>query len=51
MAQTQSQTLAPITEEAFAADRQHFLDDFIAFSKWTIIALIVLLILMAIFLV
>jgi hypothetical protein len=51
MAQTQSQSLAPITEEAFEADRQRFLDDFLSFSKWTVIALVVLLILMAIFLV
>jgi len=41
---------APLTEEAFMADRQRFFHQFTSFATGSTIALIVLLVLMAIFL-
>lgn len=42
---------APLTEEAFLADRQKFWGDFTGFTTGSVIAVVVLLIAMAIFLV
>lgn len=51
MDQAPSTTLPPVTEEAFLADRQKFLASFTSFTTGSVIALVVLLVLMAIFLV
>jgi hypothetical protein len=51
MAQTPSSTLAPVTEAAFLADRQKFFAGFGTFTLVTVIFLVVLLVLMAVFLV
>jgi len=40
----------PVTEEAFEADRQHFFSGFCGFVMTMTIAIIVLLVLMAVFL-
>lgn len=50
MAQPVTSRDAPLTEEAFLADRQHFWAEFTSFTLWVVIAMAVLLILMAIFL-
>jgi hypothetical protein len=42
--------LAPVTEEAFLADRLKFWTSFTSFTTGAVIALVILLILMAIFL-
>ena len=41
----------PVTEEAFLADRTRFWDGFTSATTWSCIALIVLLVLMAYFLI
>ena len=51
MAQSPTATQPAITEEAFEADRQQFFSSFIGFVMTMVIAIIVLLVLMAIFLV
>ncbi len=51
MAHAPSSNLAPVTEEAFLADRQKFLASFINFTTGSVIFLVVLIVLMAIFLV
>ena len=51
MAQPVTSPDAPLSEEAFLADRQHFWAGFTGFTLWAVIVLAVLLILMAIFLV
>ena len=51
MANASDSSLPPVTEEAFLADRQHFLASFISFSTGSVIFLVVLMILLAIFLV
>jgi hypothetical protein len=40
----------PVTEEAFLADRQNFWNDFTIFTTGSVIAVAVILILMALFL-
>lgn len=50
MADIPSSSPAPLTEDAFLADRQKFLSSFIGFTTGSVIFLAVLLILMAIFL-
>jgi hypothetical protein len=45
-----ARTLPPVTEEAFEADRQNFFSGFCNFGMTLVIAVIVLLVLMAIFL-
>lgn len=51
MDQAHTTTLAPVTEEAFLADRQKFLASFASFTTGAVIFLVVLLVLMAVFLV
>jgi hypothetical protein len=51
MAETSSTTLAPVTEEAFLADRQEFWASFGHFALGGTILVVVILILMALFLV
>ncbi len=51
MAQTPSSTLAPVTEEAFLADRQKMFAGFGNATLGGVIFMVVLLVLMAIFLV
>ena len=51
MAQTPSSNLAPVTEEAFLADRQKFFAGFGSFTLVTAIFLVILMALMGIFLV
>jgi hypothetical protein len=48
MAQTSG--AAPVTEEAFLADRQNFWNGFTAFTTGSVMAVAVILILMALFL-
>ncbi|HEX3347454.1 MAG TPA: hypothetical protein VHS58_05060 [Acetobacteraceae bacterium] len=50
MGDTQTMGPAPVTEEAFLADRQKFLSEFTGFTFWAATAIVVLLILLAIFL-
>ena len=50
MANPLSSSAAPLTEEAFLADRQKVLSSFIGFTTGSVIFLVVLMILMAIFL-
>ena len=50
MAETTTMTPAPVTEEAFLADRQKFFSEFTGLTFWAASAIVVLLILMAIFL-
>ena len=50
MANPPSSSAAPLTEDAFLADRQKFLSSFISFTTGSVIFLVVLMILMAIFL-
>jgi hypothetical protein len=50
MAQSPETTMPPVTEEAFLADRQHFWAGFCSATTFTVIAMVVLLGLMAIFL-
>lgn len=51
MAQTSSSTSgAPVTEDAFLADRQKFWSSFTGFTTGSVIAVVALLVLMAIFL-
>ena len=52
MAETLPRTMpAPLTEDAFLADRQRFWGSFTTFTLVSVIFLVVLLVLMAIFLV
>jgi hypothetical protein len=51
MAQIPSSNLAPVTEEAFLADRQKFFASFGSFTLGAVIFLVILLALMGIFLV
>jgi len=51
MAQTPSSTLAPVTEDAFLADRQKMFAGFGNATLGAVIFMVVLLVLMAIFLV
>lgn len=51
MAQHTHQALAPVTEEAFTADRERFLNGFWTMLTWVAGLTISLLVLMAIFLV
>ncbi len=51
MAEITRTTQAPLTEDAFLADRQRFWASFTSFTTGSVIAVVVLLILMAIFLV
>jgi hypothetical protein len=46
----QAPSLSPITEEAFLADRQSFWNSFTSFTIGSVIAVAVILILMALFL-
>ena len=48
---TTMQQAAPLTEEAFLADRQHFWGSFTRFTFVGVICIVIALILMAIFLV
>lgn len=50
MAQSPTHSTAPVTEDAFLADRQKFWSAFTGATLATVIFLVVLLILMAIFL-
>ena len=50
MSQPPNNTLAPVTEDAFYADRAAFLHSFIKFTTGSVIFLVILLVLMAIFL-
>jgi hypothetical protein len=50
MANPPSSSSAPLTEDAFIADRQKFLSSFIGFTTGSVIFVAVLLILLAIFL-
>ena len=50
MADTQTIGLAPVTEEAFVADRQKFFSEFTGYIFWAATGVTVLLILLAIFL-
>lgn len=51
MAHPSPSTPAPVTPEAFLADRQRFLDGFWTAMSWALGVAVVVLILMAIFLV
>ncbi len=50
MAQSPSSSHAPTTEDAFLADRQKFWSAFTGFTTGSVIFIVVLLVLMAIFL-
>ena len=50
MAETTTMTPAPVTEEAFLADRQKFFSEFTGFTFFAAVSIAVLLILLAIFL-
>lgn len=47
----QSPSPAPVTEDAFMADRQKFWNGFCSFTTGTVIALVLLLVAMLVFLV
>ena len=51
MAQAPSPSPAQISEDAFLADRQQFWQGFCSFTTGSVIAVVVMLVLMAIFLV
>ncbi len=51
MAQNPTMFRGPETEDAFLADRQRFWFGFTKFVMWNVVAIVVLLVLMAIFLV
>lgn len=50
MATTTTSSPAPLTEDAFLADRQKFLSSFVGFIIGSVVFLVALLVLMAIFL-
>ena len=43
--------LPPVTEQAFLADRVKFWDEFTGFTFWAVVAIVILLVVMAVFLV
>jgi hypothetical protein len=50
MAQAPSSTSAPLTEDAFLADRQKFWESFTGFTTGSVFAVVALMVLLAVFL-